>query len=177
MIRTQPERARTVASKLEVREPDNAGTAFATGTTNQTYFAWELTSLGTREQIDTERVEHAAVPTLRFALEISSVVPVRSVLLDVQLQIAARRRGYDAAAKPTPMLNGEAIDLPAIILLCPHGEERFVLSEVADTLGKALTNVHLAKGEKDIFTDANRAWVAQICREIAANLRELGRKQ
>ena len=48
--------------------------------------------------IGAERVEHAAVPTLRFALEISSVVPVRSVLLDVQLQIAARRRGYDAAA-------------------------------------------------------------------------------
>ena len=45
-----------------------------------------------------ERVEHAAVPTLRFALRVSSVVPVRSVLLDVQLQIAARRRGYDAAA-------------------------------------------------------------------------------
>jgi hypothetical protein len=45
-----------------------------------------------------ERVEHAAVPTLRFALQVSSAVPVRSVLLDVQLQIAARRRGYAAAA-------------------------------------------------------------------------------
>ena len=45
-----------------------------------------------------ERVEHAAVPTLRFALRVTSEVPVRSVLLDVQLQIAARRRGYDAGA-------------------------------------------------------------------------------
>ena len=44
------------------------------------------------------RVEHAAVPTLRFALRIASAEPVRSVLLDVQVQIAARRRGYDAAA-------------------------------------------------------------------------------
>ena len=44
------------------------------------------------------RVEHAAVPTLRFALRVSSATPVRSVLLDVQVQIAARRRGYDAAA-------------------------------------------------------------------------------
>jgi hypothetical protein len=44
------------------------------------------------------RVEHAAVPTLRFALRVQSEVPVRSVLLDVQVQIAARRRGYDAAA-------------------------------------------------------------------------------
>jgi hypothetical protein len=44
------------------------------------------------------RVEHAAVPTLRFALRVASDSPVRSVLLDVQLQIAARRRAYDAAA-------------------------------------------------------------------------------
>jgi hypothetical protein len=44
------------------------------------------------------RVEHTAVPTLRFALEVTSEIPVRSVLLDVQLQIAARRRGYDASA-------------------------------------------------------------------------------
>ena len=44
------------------------------------------------------RVEYAAVPMLRFALRVQSEVPVRSVLLDVQVQIAARRRGYDAAA-------------------------------------------------------------------------------
>ncbi len=44
------------------------------------------------------RVEYAAVPTLRFALRVASETPVRSVLLDVQIQIAARRRGYDAAA-------------------------------------------------------------------------------
>jgi hypothetical protein len=44
------------------------------------------------------RVEHTAVPTLRFALGVTSQTPVRSVLLDVQLQIAARRRGYDASA-------------------------------------------------------------------------------
>jgi uncharacterized protein DUF6084 len=43
-------------------------------------------------------LEFAAVPTLRFALAVSCAVPVRSVLLDVQLQIAARRRGYDGAA-------------------------------------------------------------------------------
>ena len=75
------------------------------------------------------------------------------------------------------VLAGEAIPLPSIVLLCPHGEEKFVLSEVADTLGKALTNVALAKGEKDIFTEANRAWVARICRELAANLAELSRQQ
>jgi hypothetical protein len=47
-----------------------------------------------------ERVEHASVPTLRFALRVERVGggPVRSVLLDTQIQIAARRRAYDAAA-------------------------------------------------------------------------------
>jgi ribonucleoside-diphosphate reductase alpha chain len=75
------------------------------------------------------------------------------------------------------VLAGENIPVPAIVLLCPHGEEKFVLSEVADTLGKALTNVGLAKGEKDIFTDVNRAWVARICRELAANLTELAQRQ
>ena len=45
-----------------------------------------------------ERVEHAAVPTIAFALGIASELSVRSVLLDVQLQIAARRRPYDNAA-------------------------------------------------------------------------------
>ncbi|MES2693225.1 MAG: ATP cone domain-containing protein, partial [Verrucomicrobiota bacterium] len=75
------------------------------------------------------------------------------------------------------VLAAEAIEVPHTVLLCPHGEERFVLSEVADTLGKALTNVHLAKGEKDIFNDANRAWVVKICREVAGNLVELSRKQ
>ena len=44
------------------------------------------------------RVEHTAVPTLRFALRVESEVPVRAVLLDVQIQIAARRRGYDSGA-------------------------------------------------------------------------------
>ena len=42
---------------------------------------------------------HAAVPTLQFDLRVESVPeqPIRSVLLDVQIQIAARRRGYDDA--------------------------------------------------------------------------------
>jgi hypothetical protein len=49
---------------------------------------------------DAARVEHTAVPTLRFALAIEAhdERPIRSVALDAQIQIAARRRGYDAAA-------------------------------------------------------------------------------
>jgi hypothetical protein len=47
-----------------------------------------------------EALTPSAVPTLRFALRIESggEVAVRSVVLDVQLQIAARRRAYDSAA-------------------------------------------------------------------------------
>ena len=75
------------------------------------------------------------------------------------------------------VLASETIEVPNVILLCPHGEERFVLAEVADTLGKALTNVHLARGEKDIFTEANRTWVARICREVTGNLADLARTQ
>jgi hypothetical protein len=46
------------------------------------------------------RAEHAAVPTLRFSVQISSAGPqdIRSVLLDTQIQIAARRRAYDSGA-------------------------------------------------------------------------------
>lgn len=46
-----------------------------------------------------ERLEHTAAPTLSFALRIDSSGPVRSLLLDTQIQIAARRRAYDDAAK------------------------------------------------------------------------------
>jgi ribonucleoside-diphosphate reductase alpha chain len=69
------------------------------------------------------------------------------------------------------------IELPPIVLLCPHGEERFDMSEVADTLGKAFTNVCISQGEKEIFTEKNKAWIARICGELAGNLTEMGRKQ
>ncbi|MBM3864556.1 MAG: ribonucleoside-diphosphate reductase subunit alpha [Verrucomicrobia bacterium] len=75
------------------------------------------------------------------------------------------------------VIAGQGISVPEIVLLCPHGEERFALAEVADTLGKALTNVHLARGEKEIFTEQNRLWVAKICREVAGHLAELARGQ
>jgi hypothetical protein len=47
---------------------------------------------------DAAPVDHAAAPTLRFSLRVDSVDrrPIRSILLDTQIQIAARRRPYDA---------------------------------------------------------------------------------
>src|SRR4051794_8634747 len=45
-----------------------------------------------------QRVAHAAVPILRFELRVDAAGrDIRSILLDVQVQIAARRRGYDDA--------------------------------------------------------------------------------
>jgi Family of unknown function (DUF6084) len=50
---------------------------------------------------DARALEYAAVPTLRFRLAIESAggEPIRSVLLDTQIQIAARRRPYDDGAQ------------------------------------------------------------------------------
>jgi hypothetical protein len=51
--------------------------------------------------LDAARAQHTAVPTLRFTLCVDSLggEPIRSVLLDTQVQIAARRRHYDDAAR------------------------------------------------------------------------------
>lgn len=48
-----------------------------------------------------EALRYAAVPTLRLALRIDSRggLAIRSLLLDTQVQIAARRRGYDEDAE------------------------------------------------------------------------------
>src|SRR5919112_3386053 len=44
---------------------------------------------------DAARLEHAATPTIRFVLRVGSAgAAVRSVLLDVQIRIAATRRAY-----------------------------------------------------------------------------------
>jgi Family of unknown function (DUF6084) len=43
---------------------------------------------------DARAVLHAAVPTIAFELHVSSDRPVQSIQLDIQLQIAARKRSY-----------------------------------------------------------------------------------
>ena len=61
--------------------------------------------------------------------------------------------------------------LPSIVLLSPKGETRFDLAEIADTLGRAVASVHLARGETaNIFTPESRTFVGRIVKEIAANL-------
>jgi hypothetical protein len=52
------------------------------------------------EVLDAARLEHAAAPTLVFSLRISCPggPPIRSVVLDTQIQIAARRRRHEEEA-------------------------------------------------------------------------------
>jgi hypothetical protein len=50
--------------------------------------------------LDVRSADHAAVPTLLFMLEIEAAGrSIRSILLDVQIQIAARQRPYGEAAQ------------------------------------------------------------------------------
>ncbi len=67
--------------------------------------------------------------------------------------------------------------LPEIALLAPQGETRFDLAEIADSLGQALVNVHLARGEQgNVFTAETRAFVGRIVKEVAAHLADEARR-
>jgi hypothetical protein len=48
---------------------------------------------------DAGPLEHAAAPTVRFALRLDSPVPIRSVSLNVEIRIAVTQRSYDEAAQ------------------------------------------------------------------------------
>jgi ribonucleoside-diphosphate reductase alpha chain len=61
--------------------------------------------------------------------------------------------------------------LPEITLLAPHGETRFDLAEIADSLGHALVNVHLARGDQgNVFTPESKGFVGRIVKAVAAAL-------
>jgi ribonucleoside-diphosphate reductase alpha chain len=68
------------------------------------------------------------------------------------------------------ILRDEDVSVPEVQVLCPHGEERFDLNEVADTVGRSLANLLFAKGEKDIFNEKNQRFVADVTREVASHL-------
>jgi ribonucleoside-diphosphate reductase alpha chain len=67
--------------------------------------------------------------------------------------------------------------LPDVQVLCPQGPEPFNLGEIADTIGKSLTTLLLARGEKDIFTDYHKEWVAAIAVEVANNLARMALRE
>ena len=67
--------------------------------------------------------------------------------------------------------------LPDVQVLCPQGPEPFDLGEIADTVGKSLTTLLLARGETSIFTEDHKRFVARIAEEVAGNLTALALRQ
>ncbi len=67
--------------------------------------------------------------------------------------------------------------LPDVQVLCPQGPEPFDLGEIADTVGKSLTTLLLARGETSIFTEDHKQFVAHIAEEVAGNLTALALRQ
>ncbi len=60
--------------------------------------------------------------------------------------------------------------LPDVQVLCPQGPEPFDLGEIADTVGRSLATLLLARGETAIFTADHKQFVARIADEVAGNL-------
>src|SRR5258708_7934399 len=63
------------------------------------------------------------------------------------------------------IIREEEVPVPEVQVLCPHGDERFDLSEVADTVGRSLANLLQSKGEKDIFNEKNRSEERRVGKE------------
>jgi ribonucleoside-diphosphate reductase alpha chain len=67
--------------------------------------------------------------------------------------------------------------LPDVQVLCPQGPEPFDLGEIADTVGKSLATLLLARGETEIFTETHKQFVVRIAEEVAGNLTALALRQ
>ncbi|MFY8268988.1 MAG: ribonucleoside-diphosphate reductase subunit alpha, partial [Terrimicrobiaceae bacterium] len=67
--------------------------------------------------------------------------------------------------------------LPGITVTRHNGEEEsFSLSDVADQIGDALTDLLLSREEKNIFNEANRGFVANVAHSVAMSLAEQAQK-
>lgn len=67
-------------------------------------------------------------------------------------------------------LSVDGFEPPAVKVNTRFGERDFELSEVAETIGAALTNLLLSRSEQDIFNEKNRSFVSQIARAVAEKL-------
>jgi ribonucleoside-diphosphate reductase alpha chain len=101
-------------------------------------------------------------------------------MIDPRLEQDLALKRFVAAPKehkPSFDWRGALKEVPAarqqIRVVCPHGEESFDLYEVAETIGRALTNVLLSREEKEIFTEQNQQWVERIARQVDGNLQKL----
>jgi ribonucleoside-diphosphate reductase alpha chain len=65
-----------------------------------------------------------------------------------------------------------AVERPEIKIASGGSERVFNLADVADEIGNALTDLLLSREESNIFTDANRGFVAAVAHSVAEKLAE-----
>ena len=63
-------------------------------------------------------------------------------------------------------LNGDDSTDADLRLRSNDGERDIALGDIANTVGNALANLMMSKGEKDVFTSENRDFVAKVARTV-----------
>ncbi len=76
-------------------------------------------------------------------------------------------------------LNGDGSTDADLRLRSNDGERDIALGDIANTVGNALANLMMSKGEKDVFTSENRDFVAKVARTVGERFQgnELGQAE
>ena len=69
-------------------------------------------------------------------------------------------------------LNGDDSTDADLRLRSNDGERDIALGDIANTVGNALANLMMSKGEKDVFTSENRDFVAKVARTVGERFQE-----
>jgi ribonucleoside-diphosphate reductase alpha chain len=91
-------------------------------------------------------------------------------------QVIANRHGADASCERYNWRESLATEysnpIPEIIVTRPSGERQFLLADVADTIGEALTDLLLSRSELEerIYNDENRSFVTAVAFNVAKSL-------
>lgn len=71
---------------------------------------------------------------------------------------------------PAPVAGVDDSTLSSITIKSENGETVYDLTDIADTIGSALTNLLLSRNESDIFNEKNRRFVASIAQVVTDRL-------
>ena len=74
------------------------------------------------------------------------------------------------------VLHGDRLVQPGVKVESQEGIEDIDLADIADTVGNALTNLLMARGEQNVFSEQNQEFVANITDEVAKHLLNLPQK-
>lgn len=98
-------------------------------------------------------------------------------MLKISFEEDQRLKHYvDAPKEQKPRFNwGEALgsdrpNLPQLKIAVKGEDREFDVTEIADTVGTALTDLLLSRDESEIFTEKNRAFVAEIATLVSDHL-------